>query len=188
MHRRLWRRSRGRAGWLQARGIEPCVIHPASRTHQWPASSRSVFARQCSRDTGCATARSRRSSESHARGSGAGHLPRQLSKLPPCCSVSARRRASQELAKSGHTREEVAELYNLALSTVGGFIKRKRETGSVSPAKFGGHKTFIRLALAKEKMLWGRRRGWHHRCYLTTNGAPRKTERFKPIPHRRRSG
>jgi hypothetical protein len=33
-------------------------------------------------------------------------------------------------------------LYNLALSTVGGFIRRKRETGSVSPAKFGGHKTF----------------------------------------------
>jgi hypothetical protein len=28
----------------------------------------------------------------------------------------------------------------LALSTVGGFIKRKRETGSVSPAKFGGHR------------------------------------------------
>ena len=35
--------------------------------------------------------------------------------------------------ESGHTREEVAELYNLALSTVGGFIRRKRETGSVSP-------------------------------------------------------
>ena len=44
--------------------------------------------------------------------------------------------------EAGLTREEVAELYNLALSTVGGFIKRKRETGSVSPAKFGGHKTF----------------------------------------------
>src|SRR5215467_1338729 len=44
--------------------------------------------------------------------------------------------------ESGHTREEVAELYNLALSTIGGFIRRKRETGSVSPAKFGGHKTF----------------------------------------------
>jgi transposase len=28
------------------------------------------------------------------------------------------------------------------LSTVGGFIKRKRETGSVSPDKFGGYKTF----------------------------------------------
>ena len=27
--------------------------------------------------------------------------------------------------------------------TVGGFIRRKRETGSVSPAKFGGHKTFV---------------------------------------------
>ena len=44
--------------------------------------------------------------------------------------------------KAGHTREEVAELYNLALSTVGGFIRRRRETGSVSLAKFGGHKTF----------------------------------------------
>jgi transposase len=42
----------------------------------------------------------------------------------------------------GYTREEVAELYNLALSTVGGFIRRKRETGHVSPAKFGGYKTF----------------------------------------------
>jgi transposase len=28
------------------------------------------------------------------------------------------------------------------LSTVGGFIRRKRETGSVSPDKFGGYKTF----------------------------------------------
>jgi transposase len=44
--------------------------------------------------------------------------------------------------EASFTREEVAELYNLALSTVGRFIKRKRETGSVSPAKFGGHKTF----------------------------------------------
>ena len=44
--------------------------------------------------------------------------------------------------EAGHTREEVAELYNIALSTVGGFIKRKRETGSVSPDKFGGYKTF----------------------------------------------
>ena len=44
--------------------------------------------------------------------------------------------------ESGDTREEVAELYNMALSTVGGFIKRKRETGSVSLDKFGGYKTF----------------------------------------------
>ncbi len=41
----------------------------------------------------------------------------------------------------GHTRAKVAELYNMALSTVGGIIKRKRETGSVSPDKFGGYKT-----------------------------------------------
>src|SRR5260370_31224544 len=44
--------------------------------------------------------------------------------------------------EAGHSRVKVAELYNMALSTVGGFIKRKRETGSVSPDKFGGEKTF----------------------------------------------
>jgi hypothetical protein len=37
--------------------------------------------------------------------------------------------------EAGHTRVKVAELYNMALSTVGGIIKRKRETGSVSPDK-----------------------------------------------------
>src|SRR6202167_1694057 len=44
--------------------------------------------------------------------------------------------------EAGRTRVEVAELYNMALSTVGGFIRRKRETGSVRPDKFGGYKTF----------------------------------------------
>src|SRR5258706_12815683 len=44
--------------------------------------------------------------------------------------------------EAGHSRVKVAELYNMALSTVGGFIKRKRETGSISPDKFGGDKTF----------------------------------------------
>jgi len=44
--------------------------------------------------------------------------------------------------EAGHSRVKVAELYNMALSTVGGLIKRKRETGSVSPDKFGGYKTF----------------------------------------------
>jgi len=55
--------------------------------------------------------------------------------------------------EAGHTRVKVAELYNMALSTVGGFIKRKRETGSVSPDKFGGYKTFAlrtHTALVKE--------------------------------------
>jgi transposase len=44
--------------------------------------------------------------------------------------------------EAGHTRKEVADLFSLALSTIGGFIKRKRETGSVRPDKFGGYKTF----------------------------------------------
>src|SRR5271168_2725415 len=44
--------------------------------------------------------------------------------------------------EAGQTRVQVANLYNMALSTVGGFIKRKRETGRVSPDKFGGYKTF----------------------------------------------
>jgi transposase len=44
--------------------------------------------------------------------------------------------------EAGHTRVKVAELYNMALSTVGGINKRKRETDSVSPHKFGGYKTF----------------------------------------------
>lgn len=44
--------------------------------------------------------------------------------------------------EAGHTRVKVAKLYNMALSTVGGIIKRKRDTGSVSPDKFGGYKTF----------------------------------------------
>jgi transposase len=45
--------------------------------------------------------------------------------------------------ESGYTRKEVADLFNMALSTVGGFIRRKRETGNVSPDKFGGYKTFL---------------------------------------------
>ena len=58
--------------------------------------------------------------------------------------------------EAGHSRVKVAELYNMALSTVGGFIKRKRETGSVSPAKFGGYKGYalaaLQVRLAKEKV------------------------------------
>src|SRR5258708_36525851 len=46
--------------------------------------------------------------------------------------------------EAGHTREEVAKRYNMALSTVGGFIKRNRETGGFSPDNFGGHKRFTR--------------------------------------------
>jgi transposase len=42
--------------------------------------------------------------------------------------------------EAGYTRVEVAELYGLSLSSVGRYIRRKRENGSVSPEKFGGYK------------------------------------------------
>jgi transposase len=50
-----------------------------------------------------------------------------------------RERAVQAL-EAGYSRVEVAELYSLSLSSIGRFIRRKRETGSVSPDKFGGYK------------------------------------------------
>ena len=40
----------------------------------------------------------------------------------------------------GRTREEAAAFNGVSLSTVGRLIRRKRETGSVSPDKFGGYK------------------------------------------------
>jgi transposase len=46
------------------------------------------------------------------------------------CSDDLRERAVAAI-EAGHTRKEVAELYNIALSAVCGFIKRKRETASV---------------------------------------------------------
>jgi transposase len=42
--------------------------------------------------------------------------------------------------EAGYTRVEVADLFNLSLSSVGRFIRRKRENGSISPEKFGGYK------------------------------------------------
>ena len=42
--------------------------------------------------------------------------------------------------EAGYTRVEVAELFGLSLSSVGRYTRRKRETGSVSPEKFGGYK------------------------------------------------
>src|SRR5580704_11524643 len=52
--------------------------------------------------------------------------------------------------EAGRTRVEVAELYNMALSTVGGFIKRKRETGSVRPDKFGDHTARVKELVAEQ--------------------------------------
>jgi transposase len=47
--------------------------------------------------------------------------------------------------EEGATREEAAERHEVSISSVGRFVRRQRETGSVSPAKFGG---YIRHALA----------------------------------------
>jgi putative transposase len=44
------------------------------------------------------------------------------------------------LIGDGHTRAEVAELCAISLSSVGRYLKRHRETGTVSPEKFGGHR------------------------------------------------
>ena len=58
------------------------------------------------------------------------------------------------LIGEGHTRAEVSELCAISLSSVGRYLKRHRETGSVRPEKFGGHK---RHALERHA---DRLRGW----------------------------
>jgi len=44
--------------------------------------------------------------------------------------------------EEGATREEAAERHHVSLSSVGRFLRRKRETGSVSEAQFGGYKPY----------------------------------------------
>ena len=51
----------------------------------------------------------------------------------------------------GATREEAAERHDVSLSSVGRFLRRKRETGSVSPAQFGGYKSYA-LAAHEERV------------------------------------
>jgi transposase len=48
--------------------------------------------------------------------------------------------------EEGATREEAAERYQVSLSSVGRFLRLKRESGSVSPAKFGGYKPYALAA------------------------------------------
>src|SRR5215468_8661033 len=89
------------------------------------------------------------------------------------------------VAAIARTREEVAELYNLASSTVGGFIRRKRETGSVSPAKFGGHKTFVfaphtdlvKKLVAEQPDSTHHKPQLRHRCPLPSGHRTRSTGR-----------
>src|SRR5579862_9479474 len=51
-----------------------------------------------------------------------------------------------EAIEEGATREEAAERHHVSLSSVGRFLRRKREKGSVSAAKFGGYKPYALAA------------------------------------------
>ena len=44
--------------------------------------------------------------------------------------------------EEGATLEEAAERHHVSLSSVVRFLRRKRETGGVSPARFGGYKRY----------------------------------------------
>src|SRR6516162_7670818 len=44
--------------------------------------------------------------------------------------------------ESGHTYEEAAELCGVSVSSVSQFLTRWRNTGSISPEKFGGYKGY----------------------------------------------
>lgn len=48
--------------------------------------------------------------------------------------------------EEGATLEEAAERHHVSLSSVGRFLRRKRETGNVNPAKFGGYKPYALAA------------------------------------------
>jgi transposase len=51
----------------------------------------------------------------------------------------------------GHTRDEVATLLDIGIATVGRYVKRKRQTGSLKPDKFGGHQRY-KLADHEQKV------------------------------------
>jgi transposase len=57
-----------------------------------------------------------------------------------------------EAVSAGATREEAAERHDVSLSSVGRFLRLKRETGSISPAKFGGYKPYV-LAAHEERII-----------------------------------
>jgi transposase len=56
-----------------------------------------------------------------------------------------------EAVEEGATREEAAERHDVSLSSVGRFLRLKRERGNLSPAKFGGYKLYA-LAAHEERV------------------------------------
>jgi transposase len=53
------------------------------------------------------------------------------------------RRGIVQAIESGHTYEEVADLCGVSVSSVSRFLTRWRNTGSVTPEKFGGYKGYV---------------------------------------------
>ena len=65
--------------------------------------------------------------------------------MPKPYSDDLRARVVEEI-EQGATREEAAERFGVSLSSVGRFLRLERETGSISPAKFGGYKRYALAA------------------------------------------
>jgi putative transposase len=55
-------------------------------------------------------------------------------------SLDLRERAVAAVEQEGLSRREAAERYDVAPSTVVGWVRRRRETGSVAPGQMGGQK------------------------------------------------
>ena len=53
------------------------------------------------------------------------------------------RRGIVQAIDAGNTYEETAELCGVSVSSVSRFLSRWRNTGSVSPEKFGGYKGYV---------------------------------------------
>ena len=49
------------------------------------------------------------------------------------------RRRVMKAVDDGHTRDEVAAMFDIGTATVERYIRRRRQTGSLKPDKFGGH-------------------------------------------------
>src|SRR5712691_9474659 len=65
--------------------------------------------------------------------------------MPKPYSDDLRARVVKEI-EQGATLEEAAERYGVSLSSVVRFLRLDRETGSVSPAQFGGYKGYALAA------------------------------------------
>jgi transposase len=64
------------------------------------------------------------------------------------------RRAVVQAIAEGQTRKEVAETYNISLSSVARFLRRWRQSGDVRPEKVGGHKAYALEGHERQIKAW----------------------------------